>query len=56
MTGEEHRAKIILPNGFEYTEAEMGNAVQFQVKAGSDWRMDYTNSYSQLNRFEWKNT
>jgi hypothetical protein len=56
VTGEEHRAKIVLPNGFEYTEAEMGNAVQFQVKVGSDWRMDYTNSYSQLNRFEWKNT
>ena len=56
VTGEEHRAKIVLPNGFEYTEAEMGNAVQFQVKAGSDLRMDYANTYAQLNRFEWKNT
>jgi hypothetical protein len=56
VTGEEHRAKIVLPNGFEYTEAEMGNAVQFQVKVNSDLGMDYANTYAQLNRFEWKNT
>ena len=24
ITGEEHRARIALPNGFEYKEAEMG--------------------------------
>jgi hypothetical protein len=56
VTGQEHRAKIVLPDGFEYTEAEMGNAVRFEVSAGSKLRMDYGNSYAQLNRFEWKNT
>jgi hypothetical protein len=24
VTGEEHRARIVLPDGFEYKEAEMG--------------------------------
>jgi hypothetical protein len=55
ISGEEHRAKIVLPNGFEYKEAEMGNAVSFQVTVGSNLRMDYTNTYAQLNRFEWGN-
>ena len=27
VTGEEHRARIQLPNGFEYKEAEVGNCV-----------------------------
>ena len=55
VSGEEHRAKIVLANGIEYQEAEMGNAVVFQVTVGSDLRMDYANSYAQLNRFEWRN-
>jgi hypothetical protein len=33
-TGEEHRARIVLPNGFEYKEAEMGNTVDSRVSAG----------------------
>jgi hypothetical protein len=27
VTGEEHRAKIVLPDGFEFREAEMSNSV-----------------------------
>ena len=27
VTGEEHRARIVLPDGFEFKEAEMGNTV-----------------------------
>jgi hypothetical protein len=53
VTGEEHRARIVLPQGFEYKEAEMGNAVHFQVSVGS--KMDYSNTYAQLNRFNWSN-
>ena len=26
VTGEEHRARIVLPNGFEFQEAEMANS------------------------------
>jgi hypothetical protein len=31
--GEEHRAQICLPNGFEYREAEMGNTTWLKVTA-----------------------
>src|SRR5207248_3271572 len=34
VTGEEHRARIVLPHGFEYQEAEMGNSISWQVSAG----------------------
>ena len=34
VTGEEHRARIALLNGFEYKEAEMGNTVSCRVSAG----------------------
>ena len=56
VTGEEHRAKIVLPTGFEYKEAEMGNTVRFKVNAGPKIQMDYANSYAQLNKFDWRNT
>ena len=55
VTGDEHRAKIVLPGGFEYTEAEMGNTLRFKVTSGPKLQMDYANSYAQLNRFDWKN-
>ena len=32
MTGEEHRAQIRLPNGFEYREAEVGNTAWLKVR------------------------
>jgi hypothetical protein len=35
VTGEEHRACIVLPNGFEFKEAEMGNTVRCHVSAGA---------------------
>ncbi len=56
VTGEEHQAKIVLPGGFEYKEAEMGNTVRFKVVSEPKIRMDYSNSYAQLNTFDWRNT
>jgi hypothetical protein len=56
VSGDAHRAKIVLAAGFEYTEAEMGNTVHFKVTAAPGIHMDYNNCYAQLNRFEWKNT
>lgn len=46
ITGAEHRAQIVLPNGFEYTVAEMGS--------GSSTTQDpiplhFTDSYAQFN-------
>lgn len=54
VTGEEHRARIVLPDGFEYKEAEMGNAVRFWVRSGG-LSFEHTNSYAQLNEFDWAN-
>lgn len=47
VTGEEHRAIIKLPNGFEYKEAEIANAVTMHASVG-DKRMRNQNSYAQL--------
>ena len=55
VTGEEHRALIRLPNGFEYKEAEMGNAVMMQATVG-DKKMKNENSYAQLAAVEWSNS
>lgn len=45
-TGDEHRARINLPNGFEYTVAEMGSGTS-KVTAGIE--LDLSNSYGQFN-------
>lgn len=55
MTGEEHRALIRLPNGFEYKEAEMANAVMMHATVG-DKTMRNQNSYAQLCAIEWSNS
>jgi len=54
-TGEEHRARIALPNGFEYKEAEMGNTVNCNVSAGDKLTFELKNTYAQLNEFDWSN-
>ena len=46
VTGEEHRATIGLPNGFEYTIAEMGSA---SIKVTGEIPLEFTNSYAQFN-------
>ncbi len=55
VTGEEHRARIVLPNGFEFKEAEMANAVTLRVTAGNGLTFRYENSYAHLNAFDWSN-
>ena len=54
-TGEEHRARIALPDGFEYKEAEMGNTVSCRVSAGDKLTFELKNTYAQLNAFDWSN-
>ena len=56
VTGEEHRARIVLPNGFEYKEAEMGNAVLLRVQSGAPLVFEHANTYAHLNAFDWSNT
>lgn len=53
VTGETHRARIDLPDGFEYKLAEVGNTVACSVSsAGVSFEL--ANTYAQLNRFDWK--
>jgi hypothetical protein len=53
VTGEPHRARIDLPNGFEYKLAEVGNTVACTVSAAGV-SFELSNTYAQLNRFDWK--
>jgi hypothetical protein len=55
VSGEEHRARIELPNGFEYKKAEMANAAQIEVTAPAPLVMRHQNTYAQLNEFDWSN-
>ena len=55
VTGEEHRARIVLPQGFEFTEAEMGNAVVLRAKAGNRVNFEHHNTYTQLCAIDWSN-
>jgi hypothetical protein len=55
VSGEEHRARIVLPNGFEYTEAEVGNTVECKTTAEGPLSMTLANTYAQLNELNWSN-
>ncbi len=45
VTGEAHRARIDLPDGFEYTLAEMGSAT---FKTSGPIEMSFTDTYAQF--------
>lgn len=55
ITGEEHRARIVLPNGFEYKEAEIANSATLRVHSQAPLAFDHKDTYSQLNAFDWSN-
>ena len=46
VSGEESRGQIVLPNGFEYTVAEIGSASSRTT--GGPMRVDFGNSYGQF--------
>lgn len=52
-TGDEHRVRIDLPNGFEYKQAEVGNTVQASASGADPLSFSFERSYAQLNRFDW---
>jgi hypothetical protein len=54
VTGEEHRALIKLPNGFEFKEAEMGNCLEHYAKLG-DKVISNKNCYAQFAAVNWSN-
>ncbi len=55
MTGDEHRARIVLPNGFHFKEAEVANAVSMRVQSGKPLIFESKDTYAQLNTIEWSN-
>ena len=55
VTGEQHRARIVLPECFEYKEAEMGNTVSMTATAAAPLAFQEENTYAQLNAFDWTN-
>ncbi len=55
VTGEEHRARIVLQNGFEYQEAEAGNTVSLKATVATPMTFEHQNTYAQLNAFDWTN-
>jgi hypothetical protein len=55
VSGEEHRARIVLPNGFEYQEAENANTVECKTTAEGPLSLVLENTYAQLNEFNWSN-
>jgi hypothetical protein len=54
VTGEEHRARIQLPNGFEFKEAEMGNCVMNRATFGGK-TIENQNTYAEFASVDWTN-
>lgn len=54
ITGEEHHARIVLPNGFEYQEAEMADTVAIELFGAPPLDFRHEHSYGQLNAFDWR--
>ena len=52
VTGNEHRARIDLPHGFEYEIAEIGSG---STKATGEIKLDLKNSYAQFARLHLNN-
>jgi hypothetical protein len=55
VSGDEHRVRIDLPDGFEYRRAEIGNTVKARVSAEDPLSFTLENTYAQLNPFDWTN-
>jgi hypothetical protein len=53
VTGDEHRVRIDLPNGFEYKQAEIANSVSWHVNAAEPLSLRNENSYGQLTALDW---
>jgi hypothetical protein len=55
VTGEEHTVRIVLPNGFEFKEADVANSVTWTAALGDKQTLQHEKSYGQLYSFEWSN-
>jgi hypothetical protein len=55
VSGEEHRVRIDLPEGFEYKQAEIANTVSARVSAEAPLGLNLEGTYGQLNPIDWSN-
>ena len=55
VTGDEHRIRIVIPDGFEYEEAEVGNTAAGQATAEAPLSFELENTYAQISKFDWSN-
>jgi hypothetical protein len=55
VTGEEHTVRIVLPNGFEFKEADVANSVSWTAALGDNQTLKHEKTYAQLYSFEWSN-
>jgi hypothetical protein len=53
VSGEEHRVRIDLPDGFEFKQAEIANAVRTRVAGAQPLSFTLENTFGQLNPFDW---
>jgi hypothetical protein len=56
FTGGDYRARIVLPEGFEYKEAEVANTVSMHVTSAKPLVFENKDSYGQLNAFDLGNS
>jgi hypothetical protein len=54
-TGKPHRARIVLPEGFEFKEAEIADTIQARVSSVPPLKFTLEHSFAQLNAFDWTN-
>jgi hypothetical protein len=56
ISPDEQRVRLDLPNGFEYTFAEIANSVDWRVDAGQPLDFSHQNTYAQLYEFDWSDS
>jgi hypothetical protein len=55
VTGAEHTVRIVLPNGFEFKEADIANSVRWAATLGDQLSLTHERTYAQLTDYEWSN-
>lgn len=55
VSGDPHRVRIDLPDGFEYEQAEIGNTVGARVSGEAPLDFALEGTYGQLNPIDWTN-
>jgi hypothetical protein len=55
VTGEEHTIHVLMPEGFEYHEADILNSTGFRVTAGDKLTFNYDGHHGSLAPFEYSN-